>query len=550
MKFQNITKAFVLALSLLTSACQPIKKAGVAKKPKLVVGIVVDQMRYDYLNRYWDRYGEGGFKRLISGGFNCKNHTYNYIPTVTAAGHASVYTGTTPKYHGITGNDFYDAQLKQRVYCCTDQSQNTLGSNSGAGQMSPHRMLSTTITDQLRISSNFRSKVVGVAIKDRGAILPAGHAGNAAYWFDGGKYGNWISSTYYMEDLPQWVKDFNTEKSIDRYFENDWNTLYPIDTYVASARDDNAFEGKYRGERAPVFPHEINKLRVMNDNYSILKSTPMGNSMTLDFALAAIENEEMGQDDITDFLAVSFSSTDYIGHQFGVQSVEVEDTYLRLDQDMERMLNYLDEHIGEGQYTVFLSADHGATIPPSYLKANKIKAGYVNTKELNGNIKDFIKRNYKSDKLISSISNRQIFFDHDELARLKLDADEVAERTAAFVLRQKDVYKVYTAAQIMNNASTIGEFNLIDNGYNQKRSGDVMYRFEPNVINYSRTGSTHGSGYYDDLHVPFLLYGSGVKQGHTFEPTVISDIAATVAAILDITPPNTCKGQPVTAALQ
>ena len=347
-----------------------------SSRPKLVVGIVVDQMRYDYLTRFESKFGEGGFMRMINEGFNCKNNHFNYVPTYTGPGHTSVYTGTTPKYHGIISNNWYDKEIKESVYCAQDDSVESVGTESSAGKMSPHRMLTTSVADENRLFTQMRGKTIGVAIKDRGAILPAGHTANAAYWFHGKDEGVWITSTFYRKDLPQWVKDFNDSDTVESYLKV-WDTYQPIETYIESGSDLNDFERGFNGKETATFPYDLAALKDENGGFDVLKATAYGNSLTVDFALAALEGEALGRDNDTDVLTVSFSSTDYVGHNFGVNSKEVEDTYIRLDRDLERFFKYLDENVGEGEYTVFLTADHGAVDVPAYLESVKIPAGYL-----------------------------------------------------------------------------------------------------------------------------------------------------------------------------
>ena len=368
-------KAKILFSLLITcSSLFAQKQISSLPRPKLVVGIVVDQMRWDYLYRYYDRYQQNGFKRLLNEGFTCENTYIDYIPTVTAIGHSTTYTGSVPSIHGITGNEFIIEATGKTMYCTEDSTVSTVGSASNAGKMSPRNLLTTTITDELKLATNFRSKVIGIALKDRGSILPAGHTANAAYWFDG-PTGNWITSTYYMNELPAWVKRFNDQKLPEKYLKQDWNTLYDIKTYVQSSTDNNPYEGKFSGSSTSTFPVKTSTL-FTDKNYDILRTTPFGNTFTLDMAKAAIDNEQLGKDDITDFLALSFSSPDYIGHKFGINAIEVEDTYLRLDRDLANLLSYLDTKVGKGAYTVFLTADHGAAHNPNFLIDNKIPAGY------------------------------------------------------------------------------------------------------------------------------------------------------------------------------
>ena len=310
-------------------------------KPKLVVGIVVDQMRYDYIYRFWDKYSEGGFKRLVNNGFFCKNTNYNYVPTYTAPGHAAIYTGTTPAINGIVGNDWFDRALGKKIYCVVDTTVVGVGSISKEGKRSPANLLTSTITDELRLATNMKSKVIAISLKDRSAILPGGHTANAAYWFDGSN-GNFISSTYYMKELPRWVVEFNEKKLPQKYLSQPWNTLLPIDQYTESLADDNPYETKFAGEQRPVFPHDLPVLMAKNKGMGLLLTTPFGNSLLLDFAKEVLYAESMGKAETPDFLAISFSATDYIGHAYGPNSIEVEDCYLRLDKDIAELLNMIE----------------------------------------------------------------------------------------------------------------------------------------------------------------------------------------------------------------
>ena len=513
-------------------------------RPKLVVGIVVDQMRYDYLTRFESKFGDGGFKRMMSEGFNCKNHHFNYVPTYTGPGHASIYTGTTPKYHGIVGNNFYDKDTKDMVYCAGDDNVNSVGTTDDAGKMSPHRMQTTTFGDENRLFTQMRGKTIGVSLKDRGAILPAGHTANAAYWFHGRDEGSWVSSSFYMNELPQWVKDFNTSETAESYLK-DWNTYYDIKTYTESGVDENTFEGGFKGKDKATFPYDLKALSKDNRGFDILKATPYGNSLTADFAMAAIKAENLGVDNITDVLAVSFSATDYVGHNFGVNSKEIEDTYIRLDKDLERFFEYLDATVGKGEYTVFLTSDHGAVDVPSYLASVKIPAGYVDNKDRKEKFNTFLKTTYGTKAIVENISNNQIFLDRAKVKELGLNLIDVQNAIAMEQLGYKNVTKVYTSTTMSSTSFSTGIEELLQNGFNQKRSGDVILVNDAAFISYGRTGSTHGSGLNYDTHVPLLFFGKGIKHGETFDKTVIPDIAPTISALLGISFPNGATGKPL-----
>ncbi|MEO9512019.1 MAG: alkaline phosphatase PafA [Flavobacteriaceae bacterium] len=525
------------------------KPVEIAQSPKLVVGIVVDQMRYDYLTRFWNHYGDGGFKRLVNNGFNCKNHHFNYAPTSTGPGHASVYTGTTPATHGIIGNNWYDKTQDKSVYCAGDDTYESVGTTSNAGKMSPHRMLTTTVTDQLRLHTQQQGKVIAVALKDRGAVLPGGHAANAAYWFEGGDVGKWITSNYYMSQLPNWVIEFNESDRIKQY-KKPWNTLKNISLYVESGTDNNAYETPFEDEAAPIFPHSTPNLLNKDKDFEILKYTPYGNSITADFALEALDKESLGKDAITDFLAISFSSTDYIGHKYGVNSKEIQDTYLRLDKDLERILTTLDQKVGEGEYTVFLSADHGAIHVPSYLKDKKIPAGYMDFAAMKLKFDEFLKYKYGTTDIVKKISDFQVFLDRKVIDNLDMDLDEVEEEIAFELLEYEGIGKVYTGQQMWQNEYTKGLPYILQNGWNQKRSGDLLLVQKPGYVSYHRTGSTHGSPMIYDTHVPLLFYGKGIKKGATAHRTEIPDIAPTIATLLGMAFPNGATGNPIGVALE
>ncbi|RZS99906.1 alkaline phosphatase PafA [Aquimarina brevivitae] len=533
---------FYFTFLLATLVCFGQQKNKINQNPKLVVGIVVDQMRYDYLTRFYNHYGDDGFKRLINEGFNCKNNHFNYVPTYTGPGHASIYTGTTPLNHGIISNNWYDKFSKKTVYCAYDPKGNPVGTDNMGETMSPHLMLTTTVTDQNRLHTQFRGKTIGVSIKDRGAVLPAGHTANAAYWFRGKNEGNWITSDYYVNELPQWVVDFNKSRIVENYV-TVWNTLKPVETYIESGADDTKFEGGFTGKETPTFPYDLEVLKEANGGYDIIKSSPYGNSLTTDFAFAAIDGESLGADEITDFLTISYSSTDYIGHNFGVNSKEIQDTYIRLDKEIARLLAKLDNTVGKGAYTVFLTADHGAVNVPAYLKSVKIPAGYVYKNTFQKNINEFLRNKFKSDSIIENISNNQIFFNYKQLEKRKINASELQKVLADYLINQEQIDKVYTRDDMESVNYTQGIASLIQKGFHQKRSGDVFFVFDPANISYSFTGSTHGSGMTYDTHAPLLFFGNGIRQGSTFKKTKIIDIAPTISALLGIAFPNGASGE-------
>jgi predicted AlkP superfamily pyrophosphatase or phosphodiesterase len=530
-------------LILMAAFCGSIAAQSTPKKPKLIVGIVVDQMRQDYLYKYADRYSEDGFKRLINEGFMMKNGHYNYIPTYTGPGHASVYTGTTPATHGIISNNWYVKSTGESIYCAGDSTVTNVGGTPGNGQISPRNLLTTTITDELRFASNKRSKVVGIAIKDRGASLPAGHLGDA-YWFDS-ENGDFMTSTYYHDELPAWVKAFNAKKLPDSYLNQSWETLYPIDTYTQSIADDNPFEASFSGKELSTFPYNLAELREQNGGPGLIAATPFGNSLTLDFAIAAIEGENLGKGKETDFLAMSFSSPDYIGHRFGPASIEVEDNYLRLDRDMATLLEYLDKTIGEGEYLIFLTSDHGVADVATYMESEKVPSGNLNVSYIRSQLIGYMIAVYGEGDWILNVSNEQVFL-NEKLARdQKLDLGKIEDELALFLLRFRGIKEVYTATTMKKAAFEEGRAHSLQNGYNHKSSGNLLLILEPGWLTGGAKGTSHGTGFTYDTHVPILFFGWKVKAGSSSRYASITDIAPTLSMMLGIRLPNGATGQPI-----
>ncbi|MGB3005203.1 MAG: alkaline phosphatase PafA [Chitinophagaceae bacterium] len=538
-------KKFILAIMAVISTFA-IYSQQTFSRPKLVVGLVVDQMRWDYLYRYYDRYTEnGGIKRMLNQGFNCENTMIPYAPTITACGHSSIYTGTVPAINGITGNFWWDREQMKSVYCTEDKTVNTVGSNSALGKQSPRNMLVTTICDELRLATNFKSKVIGVAIKDRGGILPAGHSANGAYWYDNTN-GNWITSTYYMNELPKWVIDFNNQKKVDQYYQQGWNLLYPENSYTQSTADEKSYEAKPFGKK---FPYDMKSY--IGKDYGKISSSPMGNSLTADFARAAISGEQLGADNNTDFLAVSFSSPDYIGHSFGPNSVEEEDNFLRFDKEIGSFLDFLDSKVGKNQYVVFLSADHGVAHIPEFMQENKLPGGRVMmtdvTKQLNKSLTDVFKIN----NIIVSDENYQIHLNHPALDSAKAGKKEIIDWIVDYLSAEPGIASVFPLEDLNRIPLPETIRTMLNNGYYKKRNGDIQVILKPGYIDaWSNNGTTHGLWNPYDSHIPLLFYGWGIKQGKTNRETYMTDIAPTIAALLRIQMPSGSTGKVIQEVLK
>lgn len=533
--------ALFATLSFLAKAQRNNAMPTDVPRPKLIVGIMVDQMRWDFLYRYQARYtANGGIRRMLSQGFSNENTFIPYAPTVTACGHTTVYTGTVPAIHGITGNAWWDYEKNRVVYCSEDKTVKTVGSNTAAGEMSPRNMLSTSICDELKLATNFRSKVVGIAIKDRGAILPAGHSADAAYWYDS-KTGNWITSSYYMQQLPAWVQAFNNRKEVDRLYQKNWNTLYPLATYVQSTNDENEYESKPLGSDQKGFPYDLQ--RFVGKNYGAIASTPHGNTLTFMLAKEAIVNEQMGRDSITDFLAVSFSSPDYIGHAFGPNSIEVEDAYLRFDQELGAFFDFLDKTLGAGNYLSFLTADHGVAHVPGFLKERRIPAGVLDDNKLVAELNAQLKEKFGVANLVLSAYNYQLSLNHLAIDTAELDREDIIAMVVKHVQKIPGIDRVFEIDELTEQPLPAEVKQRLANGWHPKRSGDIQLMLAPGWIDGGATGTTHGLWNPYDSHIPLVWYGWGIRQGRSTTEVYMSDIAPTLAALLRIQLPNGSIGK-------
>lgn len=512
------------------------------EKPRLVVGIVVDQMRYDYISRYYNDFEEGGFKRLVEDGFLFRNAHYNYMPTKTGPGHTSIFTGTTPARHGIVGNDWYVPSIDRKFNCVEDTTASVVGGTSN-GEVSPRNIKTTTITDELRLFYNFNAKVVGVSLKDRGAAIPAGHNPTGAYWYDL-ESGNMITSTYYRNDLPDWVEEYNKQKRPTQFLSEKWDLLRHPEVYNESIEDENPYEQELRKGLGVTFPHDLPKHK--KDN-SLLKYTPFTNTLVKEVSMRAVIGEQMGMDTIPDFLTLSFSATDDIGHKFGPRSMEVQDTYLRLDREISEFLSFLDETVGEGKYLVFLSADHGATDVPAYMYKNKMPSGYHNNGYIKSILNDDLVKKYGEGNWISSIINEQIYLNHQLIESKNLSLKEVKDQVIRTLTKEDYVVEAFDADVVAMRMFTDPMLVRLQNGYDNKRCGDILYILSPSDLNdaWGRQGTDHRTPYTYDTHIPIIFYGTGIKKGTSFRSVSITDIAPSLSMLLNIALPSGASGDPL-----
>ena len=523
-------------------------------RPKLAVGIVVDQMRPEYLYRFSSSFGKGGFNRLINEGFVCYNTQIDYLPTVTGPGHASIYTGTTPKYHGICGNNWFDRTLHKVVYCAKDTAVETIGNDKKEkGSFSARNVLVPTLGDVIKLTTSKRGKVYAVSMKDRGAAFPAGHAADGAFWFDK-KTGNFVSSTYYMNSLPGWLTKFNLLRKADSYLDSTWKPLYSADHYSLSWPDSTL--AKYHSSEglASISQKTLRQTaKKKGDLYTPIYASPFGNKLLADLAIETLKNTDLGKDVYPDLLAISFSSPDAVGHAFGPLSKELNDTYCRLDIEIARLLEALDNYVGKGNYVLFLTADHGMSDIPALLVDNKIPGGYFDCTKLQKQIDSMLVKQYGAGKWTDMISDEHIYLNHNLIAQKGINLAEVQDRVANLVRGKEGIADVFTADQLTRYDYNNAISGRVQKGFFYQRGGDVRIVFMPGWMEGSEskeTVATHGSSFNSDTNIPLIWFGAGIQNGHSYVHYNITDIAPTVSALLRIINPTAAIGNPITEILK
>ncbi len=466
--------------------------SGQVERPKLIVGLVVDQMRWDYLYNY--QWGEGGFKTLLQDGYLCNNTIIDYVPTVTAAGHATIFSGTTPAFHGIAGNNFM--LNGQNVTSVQDDTERAVGGNEKTRGKSPRNLITTNIADQLQLATNFKSRTVGIALKDRASILPSGHHPIGAYWFDSSSK-SFVTSTYYMDKLPKWVADFNKKH---------------------------------------------------HDELSMdLSNLPIGTIMTFALAEQAIINEKLGQGEATDMLTLSVSNTDMCAHSFGSHSPKVDAIYYQLDKELASFIQLLDQRIGRGNYLLFLTADHGGTHSYPRMTEHGLPSGCVsNSANVNAaNVE--LEKQFGVPKLIKQSIGYTYYINTEAIDSANLDCGAVTRAACKALMKSDDIEWAVDVLNIDSCPIPSILKERIKLGYFPGRSGEIyviprtgFYSGSPN-----ETGSNHGSWSQSDSHIPLIFMGWHITPGETSRLTHMTDIAATVCAMLHIQAPNGCIGTPI-----
>ncbi len=532
--------AFLFFTQLLSFNISAQKRKEIPPEtPKLIVGIVIEDMRYDYLYRFWDNFGEGGFKKLVGEGTLCKNAKYNYMLTQTAPGIATIAAGCEPAVHGVVADRWFQRIQNIKTFAVFDEKQKTIGTTNDIFPNSPIKLLTTTFSDELKLFNNGRSKVIGISFKPEVAILSTGHLANAAYWFDDNS-GNWISSSYYMDSLPNWVNQFNQKKFPDIYLEREWLPLLSEEKYRNGAKMGISKDVGFATDNK--FAKRISSFIKKDAHYGILKATPYGITLTKDFAISAIVDEELGIDEFTDYLSVGFASTSRVSESCGPNFIELEDLYLRLDAELEHLLQFLDEQFGKHNVLVFLTSDHGTSYSPKELEAARIPAGVFDSDRAIMLLGTYLNALYDKGKWISEYYNKQIYLNHRLIEDANLKISDMQEVVAQFMIQFTGVSNAVTATTLEQTHFTSGVFSSMQNSYNRKRSGDVMINLEPGWIEKGPNLTSANSNNNYDTHVPLIWFGWKVKRNRISRSVTMNDIAPTLSNFLNIPLPNGCTG--------
>ncbi len=550
----RVSKArrFVVALVAFGALVATPIRAFAKDEPKLVLLVVVDQMRGELLSSFESRFGADGFRRLLEGGRCYANARFGHAATFTAAGHATVVTGADAAGHGFPGNDWVDRESGDVTYCLADPEHRIVGSRTANGGASPKLLDSTTIADEIVLADRSavgRSRAFAVSIKDRGAVIPAGHRGKA-YWYDNTS-GRFVSSTYhYPNGLPDWAARWNAQGNADRYRGQSWTLMHERDTYLAGRADDRPWEAPRSG-LGRTFPHALDADGASDATfYARLPVTPFGDRLTLDFVLTLLESERLGSGPSTDFLSVSFSATDYIGHEFGPESLEYEDQILRLDACLADLLARVDATVDLDETLVVLTADHGVASVPEYLVSEGVDSTRVGPEDFVAELEASLRARFGSrESLVSRMRNVNLYLDRDAIRRASLETAEVERAVVAFLERQPGIEAAFSRTDLLTGAGAASRLRgRVERSFHPERSGDVVLVQRPDVFLYHRTNAhaaMHGSPYGYDAHVPLVLRGPGVRPGLSYTTVDVASLAPTVAAILGIAPPSRCVASPL-----
>ena len=509
------------------------ERPNLQEKPDLIVGVVVEKMRYDYLTRMWDRFGENGFKKLVSEGSSFSNARYEYLVNQSAPGYSTIFTGANPSAHGIIADQWYDRLSNSMQSPVFDDRVIAVGGSFDKGRRSPTGLLAGTLGDELRMATDFRSRVYTVSMNDVSAVLAGGYSANAAWWFDDIS-GEWMSSSFYIDSLPFWVKDFNDGMLPDTYLERAWEPLAEYAAYF-SIDDDH---------KTGPFSYNLRRMHRRSDNYGLLRATPWANTFTKDFALNLIVHEQLGRTGSTDMIVIGFSGTAEIDRLYGTFSPEVQDAYLRLDNDIAHLIGFFEEHFGKSNVLFFLTSDQAVTYPASYQEAARIPGGTFSPGIAMSLLRSYLNVTFERDDWVTSYNAGMVYLNRDLIEDRNIPLDLIQNRASRFINQFSGVAGTVNENVLNTNYFDGGVSARIQNGFHPKRSGDIMVYLRQGWYERSVSGDRLDMVSYDQ-HVPLLFYGWNMKSMNIRREVSPADITPTISLLLDIPTPPFTTGRPI-----
>ncbi|MFO8235310.1 MAG: alkaline phosphatase family protein [Bacteroidales bacterium] len=527
---------FVISFGSAISVAQNTRE----QKPKLIVRVVVEQMRYEMLLRYWDKFDEdGGFKWLTNEGLICKNTQLSYAMTERAAGFATLSTGAVPASHGIIADYWYNRLSDDREFSIEHNSYYITDDDgiTDSDGYSPHKLFTTTLGDELKMI-NERSKIYSISLNPVSAVFGNGKLSNGAFWFFD-KSGGWVTSSYYMDSLPQWVKDFNQRNLQDVYMNRKWDKLLQEEEYINSMPDNNEAEKGFTVINKSSFPYNLSLIKDKSYSYKYLKYTPFGNTYTKDFALALLENEDLGGDEHTDLLSISLASSSYLDEIFGSRSREMEDLFYRLDKDLAHLLDYLETEIGKENILVVFTSDRGSLDLPAFRESKNLPAKTFKPRQSISLLNSYLNIIYEKESWVKSYYNSQLYLDHGLIDQNSHDIEKFQEQIARFLEKKSGVLYATRASSLRDSYYDKGIKGKVQRSYHPKRSGDIFLSFEPGSVEYP---NNTGSAYNYDSHIPLIWYGMKLKPGVVNSRVSLKDITPTISLLFDLPLPEASNG--------
>jgi len=533
-------KHLLILFLIVSFSVSKAQKTNVPHRPKIVVGIVVENMRYDYITKLWTVFDETGFRRLIDYGSNCKSTYLDYAYTQSAPGFATIATGCNPSDHGIIAERWYNRLLNSEEFCVGDPEFSTVGGKPFENNSSPKKLLTTTLGDQMKIAFNKQSKVFSISLYPESSVLTSGYLADGAFWLDLST-GEWCTSRFYMDELPTWLVRLNNRKQPDVYMDASWVPVQNESSYFVTEDDMNEYEIGLKGRT--YFPYSILKLADNYRKYKILTEIPHGNTLVKNAALELIKHEKLGKDFTPDLLTICFSAGKGVVKNFGVQSKEIQDVYLRLDKEIGHLLKYLDEQFGKENCLVYLTSSSGTADYPKYTSKFGLPGGYFKHMQAVALLKSYLNAVYGKGEWVKYYNKQQIYLDRSLIEKSNLSLREVQTIAANFLIQFSGVANVLTSTALSESNFTNGAFSKMQNSFSAKRSGDLFLILDAGWMEQTVNSCTdNNSPYIYDTHVPLIWWGWKIQPNTLYRTLSLCDVVPTIATFLNVEPPSKASG--------